>query len=45
MRPQKNEKPASITEDKPSGLPQYKIKDEDHSVSNKILNYFIFFTS
>lgn len=45
MKPQRNEKPASVTEDKLSELLKYKIKDEDGSVSNKILNYFIFFTS
>lgn len=31
--------------DKFSGLPQYKIKYEEGSVSNKILNYFLFFPS
>lgn len=45
MKSQRNEKPASVTEDKLSGLLKHKIKDEDGSVSNKILNYFIFFTS
>lgn len=45
MKPQTNEKPASVTENKLFGLPWYKIKYEDGSVSNRILSYFIFFTS